>query len=61
MLVKAEERGFSSMLESIDCIRWQWHNCPIGWQSQFTRGALNILQSFLKLLFLMIVRSGMHF
>jgi hypothetical protein len=21
---------------SIDCMHWQWHNCPVGWQSQFT-------------------------
>jgi hypothetical protein len=35
---KAEEHGFSGMLGSIDCMYWQWHNCPVGWQDQFTQG-----------------------
>jgi hypothetical protein len=26
------------MLESIECMHWQWHNCLIGWQGQFRRG-----------------------
>jgi hypothetical protein len=38
LLAKAEERGFSSMLGSIDYMHWQWHNYPVGWQGQFTRG-----------------------
>jgi hypothetical protein len=38
LLAKAEERGFSGMLGSIYCMHWQWHNCPVGWQSQFTQG-----------------------
>jgi hypothetical protein len=43
------------MLESIDYMYWQWHNCLVGWQSQFIQGTSNILQSFLKQLFLMTV------
>jgi hypothetical protein len=31
LLAKAEERGFSSMLGSIDYMHWQWHNYPVGW------------------------------
>ena len=38
LLAKAEERGFPGMLGSIDCMHWQWSNCPVGWQGQFTRG-----------------------
>jgi hypothetical protein len=61
LLIKAEEREFSGMLGSIDFMHWQWHNYPVGWQGQFTRGASNILQSSLKLLFLMTVGSDMLF
>jgi hypothetical protein len=38
LLTKAEERGFSGMLESIDCMHWQWHKYLVGWQGQFTHG-----------------------
>ncbi|GJR73709.1 ALP1-like protein [Tanacetum coccineum] len=30
--------GFSGMLESIDCMHWEWRNCPKGWHGQFARG-----------------------
>jgi hypothetical protein len=33
LLDKAEEHEFSDMLESIDCMHLQWHNCPVVWQS----------------------------
>ena len=38
LLAKAEERRFSGMLGSIECMHWQWRNCPVGWAGQFTRG-----------------------
>jgi hypothetical protein len=38
LLAKAKERGFPGMLGSIDCMHWQWHNCLVGWQGQFTQG-----------------------
>jgi hypothetical protein len=35
LLAKAEERGFPG---SIDCMHWQWRNCPVAYAGQFTRG-----------------------
>jgi hypothetical protein len=42
-------------------MHWQGHNCPVGWQGQFIWGTSNILQSYLKVLFLMTVGSVMLF
>ena len=33
-----EARGFPGMLGSIDCMHWEWKNCPVPWKAQFTRG-----------------------
>jgi hypothetical protein len=30
-----EARGFQGMFASIDCMHYQWKNCPIAWQGQF--------------------------
>ena len=32
LLALGEERGFSGMLGSIDCMHWSWKNCPSAWQ-----------------------------
>ena len=29
------EGGFLGMFASLDCMHWQWKNCPIAWQGQF--------------------------
>jgi hypothetical protein len=61
LLAKTEGHCFPDMLGDIEYMHWQWHNCPVGWQSQFTQETSNILQSSLKLLILMTVGSVIFF
>ncbi|XP_024172023.1 uncharacterized protein LOC112178036 [Rosa chinensis] len=35
LLRKGVSRGFPGMLGSLDCMHWEWKNCPSGWQGQF--------------------------
>ncbi|XP_057724101.1 uncharacterized protein LOC130940069 [Arachis stenosperma] len=43
LLQMAEGRGFPGMLGSIDCMHWQWKNCPKAWKFSGSNNDINVL------------------
>ncbi|GJR98248.1 nucleotide-binding alpha-beta plait domain-containing protein [Tanacetum coccineum] len=38
--------GFPGMLGSIDCMQWEWKNCPVSWQGQYgANNDINVLDN----------------
>ena len=35
LLREGEDRGFLGMIGSIDCMHWEWENCPPGWKGMY--------------------------
>ena len=49
LLREGEDRGFPCMIGSIDCMHWEWKNCPAGCKGMYqvrSRTTTLILEAF---------------
>ncbi|XP_028059219.1 uncharacterized protein LOC114262953 [Camellia sinensis] len=46
LLAIGEVRGFPGMLGSLDCMHWEWKNCPKAWQGQYVTIILEAVASY---------------
>ncbi|XP_048420795.1 uncharacterized protein LOC125468667 [Pyrus x bretschneideri] len=35
LLLTADKKGFPGMIGNLDCMHWEWKNCPTAWAGQF--------------------------
>ncbi|XP_021735688.1 protein ALP1-like [Chenopodium quinoa] len=42
ILHQNEMRGFPGMIGSIDCMHWEWKNCPMAWKAQYAGRSKNV-------------------
>ncbi|XP_074376942.1 uncharacterized protein LOC141718453 [Apium graveolens] len=36
LVARGEQKGFPGMIGSIDCMHWEWKNCPSGWGGAYS-------------------------